>query len=364
MLDVNCTCNVGVSGILRVKDDAEFVEACIDSCIEALDELIIVYNDCSDNSPELIYKKLKQYPDKIKVYEYKHKVYSINLTKEEYEYAKSLPQDSPNLLCNYYNFALSKVSYKYAMKIDADQIYFSDELRKVCDMFRSTHLEKYSISVIIGYILFLIYRFISKFCSLLNIVFPVYTFKLTKKLYPFYLSYVKYMISRDKCMISLSGINIFKECGKFYVPLGLKNDRVNILPPMNGVGDHLIFKVSGSTYYRAFDDSFYSMMRSDQYTLIEQFEYPKCKLLPVGLMWYHLNSMRHNIYGKVKKVKESHPEVFEDLACFCQDTFFGMEKKIDNRMVSKSHILYFQWLYSVSRDKIQKFTSKLEQIQI
>ena len=97
----------GVSGIMRVKNDAEFIEASIDSCIEALDELIIVYNDCSDSSPELIYKKQKQYPEKIKVYEYSHKIYSINLTKEEYEYAKSLPSDSPHLLCNYYNFALS-----------------------------------------------------------------------------------------------------------------------------------------------------------------------------------------------------------------------------------------------------------------
>ena len=53
----------GVSGIMRVKNDAEFIEASIDSCIDALDELVIVYNDCSDNSPELIYKKQMQYPD-------------------------------------------------------------------------------------------------------------------------------------------------------------------------------------------------------------------------------------------------------------------------------------------------------------
>lgn len=43
----------GVSGIMRVKNYAAFIEASIDSCINALDELIIVYNDCSDNSPEL-----------------------------------------------------------------------------------------------------------------------------------------------------------------------------------------------------------------------------------------------------------------------------------------------------------------------
>lgn len=45
---------VGVSGILRVKNDADFLDECINSCIDTLDELIIVYNDCSDNTPDII----------------------------------------------------------------------------------------------------------------------------------------------------------------------------------------------------------------------------------------------------------------------------------------------------------------------
>lgn len=45
---------VGVSGLLRVKNDAEFLSDCIESCIDALDELIICYQDCTDNAPEII----------------------------------------------------------------------------------------------------------------------------------------------------------------------------------------------------------------------------------------------------------------------------------------------------------------------
>ena len=121
----------GLSGIMRVKNDASFIEASVKSCIDALDELIIVWNDCSDNSAEVIEKMRSLYPDKIKTFEYKHKVYSVNLTRDEYELAKSLPEDSPHLLCNYYNFALSKVSCLYAMKIDADQMYFEEKLRLI-----------------------------------------------------------------------------------------------------------------------------------------------------------------------------------------------------------------------------------------
>ena len=35
---------------MRVKNDGQFIERCIESCIDALDELIVVHNDCTDNS--------------------------------------------------------------------------------------------------------------------------------------------------------------------------------------------------------------------------------------------------------------------------------------------------------------------------
>lgn len=122
---------------MRVKNDADFIEASIESCISALDELIVVYNDCTDNSAEVIETMRLKYPEKIKVFEYPYKVLGAGLTKEEYNFAKSLPKDSPLLLCNYYNFALSKVQCEYAIKIDADQIYFSEILNKWCDLVRA-----------------------------------------------------------------------------------------------------------------------------------------------------------------------------------------------------------------------------------
>mgnify|MGYP001102143693 CR=1 FL=1 len=120
----------GLSGIMRVKNEARFVAACIDSCIEALDELVIVYNDCTDKTPEIMECKRQQYPDKIKIYPYNHHILATNLSKEELDYVMSLPEDSPILFCSQCNFALSKVSYKYAMLIDADQLYFADEIKK------------------------------------------------------------------------------------------------------------------------------------------------------------------------------------------------------------------------------------------
>ena len=120
-----------VSGIMRVKNDGLFIERCIRSCIDALDELIVVYNDCTDNSVAEIDKMVAIYPNKIKCYEYPHHIIGMNITKEEFDIAKSLPDDSPNLFCTYSNFALLKVTSEYALLIDADQIYFTEQLKKM-----------------------------------------------------------------------------------------------------------------------------------------------------------------------------------------------------------------------------------------
>lgn len=45
-----------VTGIMRVRNEGVFIKNCVESCIDALDELIIVYNDCTDNSVEEIKK--------------------------------------------------------------------------------------------------------------------------------------------------------------------------------------------------------------------------------------------------------------------------------------------------------------------
>ena len=79
-----------------------------------------------------------QYPDKIRVFEYRPSVYPlIDLDEEELEKAKLLPPDSIHTLAGYCNYALSKASYRYAVKIDADQVYFTDRLKHICDAYRS-----------------------------------------------------------------------------------------------------------------------------------------------------------------------------------------------------------------------------------
>ena len=108
---------IGLTGLMRVKDDAETLAQSIDSCIDALDELIITYNDCTDGSVQIIENKKLQYSEKILVIPYSYHVFGVDSSVEEYEYAKTLPVGHPQLLASYYNNALQYANFKYVMKI-------------------------------------------------------------------------------------------------------------------------------------------------------------------------------------------------------------------------------------------------------
>lgn len=339
----------GVSGFMRVKNDAEFVAASIDSCIDALDELIIVYNECTDSSPDIIENKRLEYPEKIKVYEYKYKVYSVNLTKKDYEYALNLSDDSPELLCNYYNFALSKVSYKYALKIDADQIYFTDSLRYWCDLFRIKGSNGSVISYVAGLFFNLYFIFYKKIClfskRVYSFLLPVW---LIKMFYPSYIEYVKHQIKNDKACLSLSGLNVFYDIG-WYVSLGKKSEIMNILPPFNGEGDHLIFKVSNETYFRRFEMPYYNALTNTNYSLIEEFVQPY-KVLCGGFAWFHMNAMRNRYKDKVLYVKQKCGYAFvklsdlfklkyEDLLCKSDKEMFSLRQRVLFNFIYKSDVL-------------------------
>ena len=116
---------LGISGHLRVKDEAMSVAECIDSCIDALDELIITYNKSSDNTEEILKEYEKKYPDKIRLYFYEPILFKYNENEHIKKYS------AIHYFYNYTNYGYLKMKYKYNFKIDADQIYFKDKLLEI-----------------------------------------------------------------------------------------------------------------------------------------------------------------------------------------------------------------------------------------
>jgi len=283
---------VGVTGLLRVKNDAEFLALCIDSCIDALDELVIVYQPCDDDSPRIIEEKRRQYPDKIRSFFYRPVVLSHHLSEEEFRYASSLPPTSIHLLSNYYNYTLSKASYRYALKIDADQIYFTDKLRAFCDAFRAGTKTNITAGE------YWAAERIHWFADLTNI-FPKSLGRRFRFLVPSasqvekYRRYTLKKAANAKYPVSFSGINLYERSGEWALPLGSYADSTFF--PFNGIHDTYIFEISPLSYYVP------QPIRSDHARygncLIETFHMNRTltrmkymfrhKLLYGGFLWYH-----------------------------------------------------------------------------
>lgn len=351
----------GVAGFMRVKNDAEFVEASIDSCVDALDELVIVYNDCSDDTPVLVEKKRMEYPDKIKVFEYRHKVYSVNLTKEEYDYASGLPDDAPGLLCNYYNYALSKVSYKYAVKIDADQIYFTDRLRMLCDIFRNGNKRRNLLKYSAGWafnMYFVAYKFL---CFRIQRAYGFLPARIVEAFSPCYMEYLRCQALSKDASLSLSGLNVVKDDG-WYVCMGRKGEGINILPPFNGEGDHLIFRVTDKTYFRRFDMPYYNLLSNSSYSLIEEFVHPY-RVLCAGFFWFHMNAMRERYRKDILRAKKKYVESFVPVREFLGLRYKDIVSMADRRIYSLRQNVLFSFIYKGFRSSIKENLNILDNMK-
>ena len=286
----NTNRKVGLSGLMRVKNDAQTLAQSIDSCIDALDELIITYHECTDGSAQIIENKKRQYPNKILVIPYPYHVIGVEATEEEYEYAKTLPFGHPQLLATYYNNALQYVNYKYVVKIDADQIYFTQALSDLRNhILKGVHQNKLA-------------RFFGKF---INKVFCQGRGRkrLWSKWHPlhylqyifvplFRKQYVKFAISellKGNGYLSLSGVNVLRIKNQWYSPVTLW--------PYNGIGDHLVFEADEKTEFFPSDFRPSSGKRTlvdpSKNVLIEWFNHPKERsIFLLGFYWFHLKAMK------------------------------------------------------------------------
>lgn len=294
---------IGVTGLMRVKNDGQFIALSIESCINALDELIIVYQKSDDDTEKQINIKKRQYPKKIKVYFYEPEIKSHNLTIEEFEYVSNLPNDCVNLLSNYYNYTLSKASFRYAMKIDADQIYNSEKLKEICDAYRATTKCNISLSdKFVYYSTKLIARTFQILYSRFNIDFLP---NINRKWYNTYYSYCLKIIQNEKVTSSFMGINLYLKDNTACLPLG-RYDK-NTFPPFNGIDDHLLFEITDKTYYIP------APCKSEHYNykncVIEKFAYDEyiyrplglgLKLINLGFLWFHVAPIKQRYFEETK----------------------------------------------------------------
>lgn len=122
----------GISAFLRVKNGANYVEAAIRSHIRYFDEIVAVYNGCTDATPDILARLSVEFGDRLRVFNYVPEVFPPGSPRHAAE-----PGDSPHSLVHYSNFALAQTRYSVVTKLDDDHIALDTSLKEMCREIRS-----------------------------------------------------------------------------------------------------------------------------------------------------------------------------------------------------------------------------------
>lgn len=115
-----------LSWFARLKNADHYLYKCIKTHIDYYDEIVLIDNQSTDKTKEICKKLKREFPNKIKFYEYDYEVYFW--WSEQH---KQTPSNSIHSLSYYYNWSLSKTSYKYISKIDDDNFMIWEKLWKI-----------------------------------------------------------------------------------------------------------------------------------------------------------------------------------------------------------------------------------------
>lgn len=110
----------GISAFVRTRNGADFIAPTILSHADYVDEIVAVYNQCTD-ATEAILAGLQDRlgPDKLKLFHYLPRVHPPGSAEHAAE-----PGASPSSVVNYSNFALAQTTRQIVVKLDDDHIAF------------------------------------------------------------------------------------------------------------------------------------------------------------------------------------------------------------------------------------------------
>jgi hypothetical protein len=121
----------GLSAFMRIRNGAEFLEAAVRSHLPYFDEIVAVYNQCTDATPEILLRLRQAFPHKLRVIHYTDRVFPPGS-----EGHAATPPDSPQSLVNYYNAALAATAFQVATKLDDDHVAIAETTRALTDRLR------------------------------------------------------------------------------------------------------------------------------------------------------------------------------------------------------------------------------------
>lgn len=122
----------GVSALVRLHNEKEFAYASLNSIVPYFDEIVIVFNDCTDRTPDIVADVAAKHPRLVRAFKY---VPEVVLPGNPLQHGNLSPCSSHSFVY-YCNYALSKASYQMRCKWDGDQIAIPQAMERVVNELR------------------------------------------------------------------------------------------------------------------------------------------------------------------------------------------------------------------------------------
>jgi hypothetical protein len=126
----------GVSAFMRIRNGADFLEASIRSHIDFYDEIVAVYNQCTDSTPEILARLSGEFGPKLRVFHYLPQV-----SPPGSEGHANTPGDAPHSMVTYSNFALATTRHQWAVKLDDDHLAIPEATLRLVNNIRAGHVD-------------------------------------------------------------------------------------------------------------------------------------------------------------------------------------------------------------------------------
>ena len=117
---------------MRIRNGAYALEAAIRSHIRHFDEIVALYNRCTDETPNILGRLAAEFGPKLRVYHYLPEVFPPGSDGH-----RTVPANSPRSLVAYYNAALSLTRFSHATKLDDDHVAMGAATARLLDDVRA-----------------------------------------------------------------------------------------------------------------------------------------------------------------------------------------------------------------------------------
>ena len=107
----------GITAMLRVKNEAEMIEACVSSIATVFDQIVIVDNGSDDETAALVERLIRERGlHHVELYAYPHRIARLG---DEHQHTS---ERSVHSLAYFYNWCLSRCTRQWVFKWDGDMV--------------------------------------------------------------------------------------------------------------------------------------------------------------------------------------------------------------------------------------------------